>query len=201
MFIKLKNKKMTNVLAEYGLNKKNPIIMFVMGSQGSTSINNIMLSVLQNLKNKPYQVLYVTGNNHYDTFIEKCPKADNIIVIPFVKQTEMLEHTSLIITRGGATTATEICAFNVPSIIIPSPYVPNNHQEINAQALVNRKAAYMIRESELSSERLIEQIDKIMEDTTLLNLMSQNTKALCYINAAEEMIVLIDKVVNKIDLK
>ncbi len=197
----VKKQASTNVLAEYGLDKNKPIVMFVMGSQGSTSVNNIMINVLQNLRNKPYRVLYVTGNSYYESFIERFKSNDNIIVIPYVKQTEMLEHVSLIVTRGGATTATEICAFNVPSIIIPSPYVPNNHQEINAQALVNRKAAFMIRESELTSDKLIEQIDKIMEEPFLLNQMRQNTKALCFINAAEDMIKLMEKVVNKVDLK
>ncbi len=197
----VKKQETTDVINEYGLNKEKPIVMFVMGSQGSNSVNNIMLNVLQNLRNKPYQVLYVTGNYYYESFIERFRTNDNIVVVPFVKQTEMLQHVSLIVTRGGATTATEICAFNVPSIIIPSPYVPNNHQEINAQALVNRKAAFMIRENELTTDKLIDQIDKIMEEPSLLHSMSQNAKALCFINAAEDIIKLMEKVVNKVDLK
>jgi len=185
-----------NILSEYGLVNDLPIVMFVMGSQGSNSINKIMIKVINELGDKPYQVLYVTGKEHYDSFIKRVDLSKNIKIIPYVKQTAMLNHIELLITRGGATTAAEICAFGVPSIIIPSPYVPNNHQEINAQALVVKKAAYLIRENELDDTKLIELIDNIMEDDKLRMTMRKNTHELSFPLAAENIIALMKKVGN-----
>ncbi|MEA5026445.1 MAG: undecaprenyldiphospho-muramoylpentapeptide beta-N-acetylglucosaminyltransferase [Erysipelotrichaceae bacterium] len=184
----------TNILKEYRLLKSKPVVMFVMGSQGSRSVNEIMLKTLKLLRNKPYQVLYVTGKEHYEAFRQAIPEDENIRIIPYVKQTEMLRHTDLLVTRGGATTATEICAFSVPSIIIPSPYVPNNHQEVNAQALVIKKAAFMLREKELDDNNVVDLIDKIMDDKKLRQTMRENSKTLCFPNAAENIVDLLKKV-------
>ena len=183
-----------DILSEYGLTKDLPIVMFVMGSQGSNSINKVMINTLNALSDKPYQVLYVTGKDHYDAFIKNISLSSNIKIIPYVKQTAMLKHIDLLITRGGATTAAEICAFGVPSIIIPSPYVPNNHQEINAQALVVKKAAYLIRESELAEIELSELIDNIMEDDDLRQTMRKNSRELSLPLAAENIVNLMKKV-------
>ena len=189
-----KKVKDKNILHEYGLVNDQPIVMFVMGSQGSNSINKIMIKTLNALRDKPYQVLYVTGKDHYDSFLKNFTLSPNIKIIPYVKQTAMLKHIDLLITRGGATTAAEICAFGVPSIIIPSPYVPNNHQEINAQALVVKKAAYLIRESELAEVNLSELIDNIMENDDLRQTMRKNSSELSLPLAAENIVELMKKV-------
>ncbi|MEA5018171.1 MAG: undecaprenyldiphospho-muramoylpentapeptide beta-N-acetylglucosaminyltransferase [Erysipelotrichaceae bacterium] len=197
----VKKEQPKQILKEYHLNKKTPIILMVMGSQGSKTINDTMIKILRKLNDKPYQIIYVTGKNHYESFINQAKGIDNIRILPFVKQTALLNHVSLMIARGGATTATELCAFGVPSIIIPSPFVPNNHQEVNAQALMIKRAAYMIRENELNEENLVEMIDKIIEDKDLRKAMSENAKSLSYVYAAEDMIILTEKVVNHLELK
>lgn len=195
----IKDQISTTILDEYGLDKEKPIILIVMGSQGSASINRIMKDVLRILDSKDYQIVYVTGKAYYESFKEKNKYKSHIHILPFVKQSQLLPYVDLIITRGGATTATEICAFGVSSIIIPSPFVPNNHQEINAQALVNKKAASMIKEKQLEANLLINKIDELMENNQLRQIMSANAKSLSLTDAAEKIIELMNSVVDNFD--
>ena len=97
------------------------------------------------------QILFVCGRGNYET-VSKAMKRDNIKVVEYVDQLAILEKVDCIICRAGATTAAEITAFGIPSILIPSPYVANNHQFYNASVLVEKKCAFMIEEKDLSLE-------------------------------------------------
>lgn len=72
-------------------------------------------------------------------------------------------------------------------ILIPSPYVASNHQEYNAMELVNKQAAKMIKETELTSDRLIEEIDTLFNDTFTLVTMKENAKKLGKVNACADI--------------
>ena len=50
----------------------------------------------------------------------------------------MFQNTDLVVCRSGATTLIELTALGLPSILIPSPYVTENHQEANAMSLVEK---------------------------------------------------------------
>ena len=69
---------------------------------------------------------------------------------------------------------TVIIALNIPSILIPSPYVPNNHQYINAMDLVNENAAILIEEKDLESNKLVDEIDNLFSDKKRLSEMRNN---------------------------
>ena len=189
-------KEKADIRPSLGLDTTKKLVLFVMGSQGSESVNLLMKDVLYALRDRAYEVLYVTGENHKDDFKE-CVFAPNIHVTAYIDQVALLPNVDLIVTRGGATTASEIAVFGVPSIIIPSPYVPNNHQEINAQALVEANASVLIREKECSTERLVNEIDKIMNDDKRRKEMAENAHALGYPNSAQDMIALMKEVINE----
>ena len=69
-----------------------------------------------------------------------------------------MKVTDLMVTRAGASTMSEITALGIPSIFIPSPYVTNNHQYMNAMDLVNNKAGLILEEKDLDSNNLINMI-------------------------------------------
>ena len=85
-----------------------------------------------------------------------------------------MKNTDLIVTRAGASTLSEIIALKIPSILIPSPYVPNNHQYINAMDLVNEDAAILIEEKNLNDKELVKTIDNLLEDENRLKVMRNN---------------------------
>ena len=99
--------------------------------------------------------------------------------------TRLMKNTDLIVTRAGASTLSEIIALKVPSILIPSPYVPNNHQYINALDLVKVNAAELIEEKNLNSEVLINKIDELLNNKDKLNKMKDSLTQLDVKDSAE----------------
>lgn len=177
---------------ELGLDKNKPLILVVMGSLGSTSINEIMCKALPQV-NRDYQILFVTGKNNLDAVMKQLPKQSNLHVVEYVRQLEIMEQVDLIICRAGATTAAEITALGVPAIMIPSPYVAHNHQYYNANVLKEQKAAFMIEEKELTTEKLNCQIDMIMKNPALQKQMRQEMKRLGFPKASDDILDWIDE--------
>lgn len=177
---------------ELGLSEKQPLILVVMGSLGSTSINEIMCEALPAV-NQEYQILFVTGKNNKEAVMKRIPQQSNLHVVEYVRQLEIMEQVDLIICRAGATTAAEITVLGTPAIIIPSPYVAHNHQYYNANVLKEHKAAFMIEEKDLTKAKLIQQIDLIMKNPALQKQMRTAMKQLGFPNAGEDILDWIDE--------
>ena len=93
-------------------------------------------------------------------------KVSNVIVKgnTFYSDWEIIKMADLMVSRAGASTLSEIVALEVPSILIPSPFVANNHQYYNALDLVQKGGAEMIEESSLKDGVLVEAVDKLLKD-------------------------------------
>ncbi len=172
-----------------GLSLQKPLILIVMGSLGSSSINELMKDVLPTLK-KDYQILYVTGKNNHEE-MKHYIHEEHIKIVDYVNQLAIIKHVDLIICRAGATTLSEITALGKPSIIIPSPYVAHNHQFYNARVLVDQKAAFMIEEKDLDANNLKNRIEQIMSNDKLRKQMGEHAQSLGFPNACCDMYGLI----------
>ena len=169
---------------EFGLDEKKKLVLVVMGSLGAGTINEYMKNTLKLFKDKDYSVLYVAGTNNYDN-ISKMKFSSNVKVVPYIENmTRIMKNTDLIVTRAGASTLSEIIALNLPSILIPSPYVPNNHQYKNAIDIVNNNAGILIEEKELTGDKLVNEIDKVINDNKKLNTIKNNLNKLKVDNSA-----------------
>lgn len=146
-----------------GFTKEKKLIIFVMGSLGSYQINQQMKKIIPSLKKQPYEVLFVTGHNYYSEY-EKL-QSENIKIVPFINDlTALMKSSDLIVSRAGATIISEITALSIPSILIPSVHVTDNHQFKNAQALIKEKAAYLLEEKDFNEKKLISLINKVLAD-------------------------------------
>jgi len=180
----------------YKLDSNKKTVLFVMGSLGSESINMIMGSVLELLDQNNVQCIYVTGKQHYSSFIELNDETSNIKIVPYIDQISVMQQVNLMVTRGGATTAAEIMVTGCPSIIIPSPFVPNNHQFFNAKALMENNASILVEEKQLDSQKLNALILELLDDEEKLNQMRNNAIKLGHPNAANDFIDWIYEVLN-----
>lgn len=169
-----------------GLSLDKPLILIVMGSLGSTSMNAIMKDVLPQIDDA-YQILFVTGKANYHEMKQQI-HALHVHVVDYVKQLDIMEKVDLIICRAGATTAAEITALGTPSILIPSPYVAHNHQYYNASVLVDEKAAFMLEEKDVNVASLKQKIDLIMSNKALRNSMKEHALALGKPNASADIL-------------
>ena len=170
--------------SELGLSKNKKLVLFVMGSLGASSVNEFLVSTMNLFNNKDYEILFVTGNNDYEN-ISKNKFPNNVKVVPYIENmTRIMKNTDLIVTRAGASTLSEIIALDLPSILIPSPYVPNNHQFKNAMDLVNAKAAILVEEKDLKGDIIVRNIDKLFNNSKEYNNMKNNLKSLKVDNSA-----------------
>lgn len=176
---------------ELGLKPGKRTVMIFGGSRGAKPINQAVIDMLPVLKEKDYQVLYVTGEAHYESVIkevEKIGNPSNVIIKPFISNMpEVLGGIDLIVGRAGATSLAEITALGLPSILIPSPYVTANHQEVNARSLSDHGAAVLLLEKELNGAVLQKEIDRIMEGKGRLFEMRAASKKLGMPDAAARL--------------
>lgn len=163
---------------QYGLNPNKKLVYIVMGSLGSSKVSEFLIKTLALFKGKDYEVLFVTGKESYEE-VKKHKFPSNVFIEPYIEgQTRMMKNVDLMVTRCGATTLSEIIALNIPSILIPSPYVANNHQYKNAMALVNKEGAVLIEEKDLKGDILVRTIDELINDEKRLKKMQENLESL-----------------------
>ena len=163
---------------ELGINKKRKLVLFVMGSLGAGTVNEQIVKSFPLLSKQDYDVLFITGKGDYDNILANDIPA-NVHVLPYLNGLAgLFKNVDLIVTRAGASTISEIIATKTPSLLIPSPYVPDDHQTKNAMDLVNSKAAYILKESELNPESLIDNINNIINDSKKIKEMKENLATL-----------------------
>lgn len=169
-----------------GLDLSKPIYLVMMGSLGSSSVDEILAECLEDL---PAQLVYASPQE------SQVKNSDHVHVVDFIQTEKIYGLLSGIICRAGATTLAEITALGLPAILIPSPYVANNHQYYNAKALVDAGAAVMIEESELNAQRLKEVFHQVFLDETLRHSLSEQSKKFGKPEAAMDLAQLIDDVI------
>ena len=147
-----------------GFSKTKKLVVIVMGSLGAENVHKFMENNIDKFSDKKYEVLYITGKNNYED-IKSIKYPSNVKILPYLDNLAgLFKDTDILITRAGASTLSEIIALTVPSILIPSPFVPNNHQYKNAMDLVNNNAALMIEEKDLTFENIDENINRLLND-------------------------------------
>lgn len=159
---------------KFGLDKNKKTVLIVMGSLGSKTINEKIMSFIETFRNKDYQVLFVTGEAYYEK-VKNRILPSNVVIKPFIKDlSSVMKSVDLVVSRSGASTISELSVLGIPTIFIPSPYVTNNHQYKNAMDLVEKKAALIIEENEFTKDKLINSIDKILNNEEKYNEMKNN---------------------------
>ena len=162
---------------EFGLDPKKKLVLIVMGSLGSKTISDLMKEQLKLFNNKDYEVVFVTGKNYYDEY-KKIKYTSNVKIVPYIDGlVKLLKKTDVLVTRAGASTLAEISALKVPSILIPSPYVTENHQYKNAMDLVSKDAALLIEEKDLEGDILLRNVEKLLNDKLYNNKLKKNLKS------------------------
>lgn len=156
-----------------GFKKNLPLAIIVMGSLGSLTMTKKLKEVLPLFKNKNYQILLITGKNYYEEY-KDIKVSENVKIVPFLNNLiGYMKDADLIVTRSGASTIAEITSIGLPAIMVPSPYVTNNHQYINAKSLENDGACIILTEEEFNKESLVNLLDKTFKDKDKLASMSK----------------------------
>ena len=185
-------KKISKTTLGFDENKK--LVVIVLGSLGSASLDTIIRDYLNKISMEDYQVLYITGKNHYRNY-EHIKLPNNIKIIPFFNDLiGLFKDSDVVVSRAGSGVLNELIALNIPSIIIPSPNVANNHQYYNAKDLSDKKACIMLLEDKITSDELKYNISKLLKDNDLRKEMINNMKSFKVDNSKDK----IDKAIKEV---
>ena len=185
-------KKNPEYLDSIGVQTDLPIVVIFGGSRGSERMNEVFVEALEGFADKNYHVIMVTGEVHYDKINNQITNSEkslpNVSVFPYIKDMpQLFQSVDLVVCRSGATTLTELTALGLASILIPSPYVTNNHQEANARSLVDQGAASMILEKELNAQTMLAEIDHILLDSHKKEAMATCAKKMGITDASSRL--------------
>ena len=161
-----------------GFTKGKKLVVIVMGSLGAENVHKFMKDNINKFDGKNYEVLYITGKNNYED-IKSIKHPSNVKLLPYLDNLAgLFKDTDILITRAGASTLSEIIALKLPSILIPSPFVPNNHQYKNAMDLVNNKAALLVEEKDLTFDSIDTNVNKLLSDKKYYLDMKKNLESM-----------------------
>lgn len=172
--------KKSEALTHFGLKSGVKTILVIGGSLGARSVNNAMVKHLEQLQNSDYQVIWQTGKFYYQDLIDGPAKnvTDNIKVKQFINRMDLAYAAAdVIVSRAGAMSISELCLVGKPVILVPSPNVSEDHQTKNAMALVNKRAAVLLKDNQVVDD-LWQVVSNLLENQSLRQELSQNIKGL-----------------------
>ena len=182
---------------KFGFDKNKKLVVIVMGSLGSTTMTKKIKELIPSFENKSYQVLVITGKDYYDNYND-INVPSNVKIVPFMNDLiNLLKDTDLIVSRAGASTIAEITAIGLPAILVPSPYVTNNHQYMNAKELEDVGACKILSEDDFSKDSLILEIDRLFDNSDLYLEMKESSKKLGVLNSASRIYDEIRKIIGE----
>lgn len=171
---------------------EHPLILSFGGSLGARRINEAVCDLIKwhNGTGKFYHI-HATGKLGYNTMLQSLDGnslSSEIEIREYIEDMDIcMAAADLVICRAGAITLGELQACRKPSILIPSPYVAENHQFHNAMTLKNAGAAELLEESELSGETLIQTVSHLIENKPRLEKMSKAAGDSAIIDANERI--------------
>jgi UDP-N-acetylglucosamine--N-acetylmuramyl-(pentapeptide) pyrophosphoryl-undecaprenol N-acetylglucosamine transferase len=171
------------------------------GSGGAGQINGTFMEMIGQFNgNEKVKLCHVAGRTYYERFVRQVrdlyPELKaNVEILAYAYNMDVLMGAAdLVISRAGAISLAEISTVGIPSVLIPSPNVANNHQVFNAMVMKNHQAAIMIEEKDLDAIRLSKEIEELVFDSEKLQEMKKNALDLSMAEAIDRIYETISEV-------
>ena len=186
--------KRSEALSYFNLDDNKKTLLILGGSLGSRRINQLIEKELDFLIASGIQVFWQCGNFYmaeYKHFSDK----ENVQVVSFIDRMDLIYAAAdFVISRAGASSVSELCLVGKPVLFIPSPNVAEDHQTKNAQAVVDKNGAILLKESELD-EKFESVFNRLLHDENLQNTLSENIKRIAKPNATKDIVEQIVKLI------
>lgn len=164
-----------------GLGSSEKLVLCFGGSLGAEPLNRAVIEAMRALAPKWGNVHFCLASGKRDyaaagevwraaglDAVSNCMLSDYIYDMPL-----WMSAADLAVTRAGAMTLSELGRMSLPSVLIPSPHVADNHQYLNAKTFADAGAAVLVEEKELESGRLTAELDALLADAARLLSMSR----------------------------
>lgn len=183
----------------FGLDPDKKTIAIFGGSLGARSVNAAIAHQADLLKSvsKEVQILWQVGKIYLDEYSKSVLVSEkHVHIFSFVDRMDLAYVISdVLICRAGALTISELLLVEKPAVLVPSPNVAEDHQTMNAKALVNGGAAIMIKDSKAKEELLPAALD-LLHDTALHTSLKKNMQRLAKPQARDLIAEQIIKIAN-----
>ena len=187
---------------ELGLDSR-PLVVSAFGSNGAKAMNEAVAGLFRLEKDAlfPFRHIHATGRFGWEWMPDLVrsqgvdPDVDTSIDLReyIYNMATVMSAADVIISRAGASTCNEIGACGIPSILIPSPNVTNNHQEKNARMLSDRGAAVLLLEKDCTPQRLYDEITALLNDRDARERMRDSLRQMVRLDATERICDIVEE--------
>ncbi len=180
----------------FQLDPTKKTILVVGGSLGARSLNEAVINNLEKIDNtENVQLIWQCGKVAEIPSQEaiRKSKSKNVHLHTFISRMDLAYAAAdLVISRAGAIAVSELCAVGKPTILVPSPYVAEDHQTKNALALVEKEAAILVEDK--NANELFNTAFSLLKDDTRLHELQENCKKLGISDADERIVATIKNI-------
>ena len=191
---------------ELGLEGKQ-VVVSAFGSLGAKMMNEAVsdMLLLEQEAGWPFHHIHATGKFGWEWMPERVKNSgidwencESLDMREYIyNMPTVMAAADVIISRAGASTCNEIGAAGVPSILIPSPNVTNNHQEKNARVLADRGGAVLMLEAECTPKKLYDQVMELLADAGKRAAMTEALHALVRLDSTQRICDIIQELINR----
>jgi UDP-N-acetylglucosamine--N-acetylmuramyl-(pentapeptide) pyrophosphoryl-undecaprenol N-acetylglucosamine transferase len=170
----------------FKLNPNKKTLLVLGGSLGARRINQLIEKELDNIISQDVQIIWQCGK----LYLEDYKKYSNeyVQVVAFIERMDLVYAAAdVVISRAGASSVSELCIVGKPVLFIPSPNVAEDHQTKNANAIVAKKGALLLKEADLDSQFSIV-FEALLKDQGKQNQLSDNIKKLARPKATKKIV-------------
>lgn len=152
-----------------GLAPDRPVLLVMGGSQGASTLSEVVLATLPSLAvfEPDLQYIHLTGARDADE-VRRAYALHGLRaeVAPFMAAMEVaMGAAEVAISRAGASSLAELAAMRLPAVLVPYPWASDNHQFHNARAFQEAGAARLLSQDEATPERLLAEVRGLLRST------------------------------------
>lgn len=174
----------------FGVNNGKITILVVGGSLGARTINESIKESISEFANNDLNLIWQTGTSFGDVaknIIEDI-NIDGISSHMFIREMDLAYAAAdIIVSRAGAIAISELCFVGKPILLVPSPNVAEDHQTQNAQSLVNKNSALMVKDVD-AKRKLVSELISLSRNKDLQGVLSSNIQKLSVDNASVKIV-------------
>ncbi len=191
---------------ELGIDEGRLVVLATGGSLGARRLNEAVVSVSASWRERSDLCVYhVAGDRDHATVRRLADDAglggemalDYRLTGYERRMPLLLAASDLVIARAGASTVAELVALGIPSILVPLPGSPSDHQTKNAARLVEAGAAVLIEDADCTGDRLAAAAGPLLAEAERRAAMSEAASRLGHRDAADRIAALAESVARR----
>lgn len=172
----------------FGLDIHRPVLLVTSGSQGAKSINTTVVDTVEEIIANGYQILHILGQNKP----EMIPQREHYFPLDYCDRMDLaLAAATLVISRAGSATVSELAALGIPAVYVPYP-VGNGEQRFNAASVVEAGGGILVEDKDFTPQWVSDELISLLRDESKIAEMGEAASTVGIRNGTELMVNLIN---------